>query len=247
MAYISACKTESGPSLKVNEDAVAVFVKHDVLYQLLSDGNSSVGDMKPAGFVINEIQRYIERFSEPDLDASPIKKQIEQACYTANRVLMAYKRANNEIYTSSNFATLTMAAICKDNSFIYAHCGDSRLYIIRNGKIIQLTKDHTEAQRLCDEGKIERSQVFSHPDNVILTSALGFTEPKIDVVSGKLQSGDILLALTDGIHKVLSPDQLLAVAEQAGNCEDTCDGLIKYAVNQGGNDDKAVFVTYIPS
>ena len=250
MAFSSAFATDAGSVANnngtPNEDSATAFILHDTLYMIVSDGNGSVGDMKPAGFVLNEIQRYIDTFTKAEMTPEQIKDNIESACYCANRVLMAYKRANNELYTNDNFATVTMAAVTPDNHFIYAHSGDSRLYLIRNSKILQFSKDHTVAQKLCDEGKIAKEQVFSHPDNKVLTSALGFPEPQIDTAVGQLSKGDIILAVTDGIHKLLNPQQILDVVDIAGNCQDTCDGLIKYANNQGGYDNMATFVCYIP-
>ena len=250
MSVSSAFATDAGAVANnkklPNEDCATAFLTKNVLYQIIADGNGSVNDMRPAGFAINEIQRYIDEFAQDNMSPEQIKELISQACYCANRVLMAYKRANNELYTNNNFTTLTMAAVTDDNHFILAHCGDSRLYLIRNGKILQFTKDHTVAQQLCDEGKITKEQVASHADANILTPALGFLNPRIDTAVGSLTQGDIILAVSDGIYKLLSPQMILDVVNLAGNCQDTCDGLIQYANNQGGVDNMSVFVSYIP-
>lgn len=249
MPYTTSFATDAGTyakkNSKPNEDAAHAFSKDGVGYQLISDGNGSVNDMKPAGFIVNEISRYIDRFSIPNMSAEQVKELIAQACYCANRVLMAYKRANEELYASNNFATLTMSAITQNNEFVFAHCGDCRLYIIRDDRITQFSKDHTLAQKLCDEGKLTKEEVFSHPDNGVLYSALGFPEPRIDAMVGRVKKGDILLAVTDGIHKALDVNQIMSVVNEAGNCEDTCDGLIQYVNSLGGMDNMAVTVTYI--
>lgn len=245
MGYISAYATDPGVVNKVNEDAVTVFIRKNVLYQIVSDGNGSVNDMKPAGFMINELQRYIDEFARDKMTPEEIKQMISQGCYCANRVLMAFKRANGEVYTDSNFATLTIAALTEKNELIYGHCGDSRLLLIRKNRIIQLTKDHTVAQQLYEQGKISRNQIRLHPDNVIITSAIGFLDLKLDVIIGSVQEGDIILGVTDGIHKLLDNEKIINVINAAGNCEDTCDGLIKYANSLGGFDNMAVFTTYI--
>ena len=109
-----------------------------------------------------------------------------------------------------------------------------------------LTKDHTEAQRLCDEGKISKEQIFIHPERDILTSALGYDNPRVDIREGKIKKGDIILLLTDGAHKVLSPEQIQNIVFSAGNCYDTCNGIIEGANLLGGPDNISVCVTYIP-
>lgn len=250
MSVVSAFDTNVGlvsanKSLP-NEDIAVTFEIDGVLYAIVSDGNGTVNDMKPSGFAINEIQRYLNEFSKEKMTSEQIKDLMYQAFFCANRVLMAYKRANNQLYTNDNFATMTMAAFTNDNRFVFAHTGDSRLYLVRNERLIQLTKDHTAAQKLCDEGKLPKEQVVSHPDNKILTSAIGFPDVRIDTTVGALKKGDIILGVTDGIHKMLSSEQILDVILAAGTCEGTCDGLIQYSNNQGGFDNMAVFVAYIP-
>ena len=109
-----------------------------------------------------------------------------------------------------------------------------------------LTKDHTEAQRLCDEGKISKEQIFIHPDRDVLISALGFENPRVDIREGKIKKGDIVLLLTDGAHKVLAPDDIQNLVFSAGNCFETCKGIIDGANMLGGPDNISVCVTYIP-
>ena len=105
----------------------------------------------------------------------------------------------------------------------------------------------TEAQRLCDEGKISKGQIFTHPDRDILTSVLGIDTPNIDIRVGKVKKGDIVLLLTDGAHKVLSSEQIREIVLSAGNCIDTCNGIVDGANLLGGPDNISVCVTYIPN
>ena len=119
------------------------------------------------------------------------------------------------------------------------------LGLIRNQKMQQLTKDHTEAQRLCELGKITREQIFQHPDRDLLTSALGFENPRIDIRAGRVQSEDIVMLLTDGAHKVINSDQLHQIIFECGNCFDTCNGIIKVANALGGPDNISVCVSYL--
>lgn len=249
MAYFCACATNAGKKAEAagrqNEDRAHFWVTHDVMYQVLSDGNGGTEELQPAGFVINEIQRLIEISSAPNMSVSEIKRMLLSAIHCANRVLLAFKRANGELYTSNTFATLCMTAITPNNEFVYAYSGDSRVYLFRQGSLTQISKDHTEAQRLCDEGKISKEEIFSHPDRDILTSALGFNDPKIEIFQATLQKGDIVLLLTDGIHKLLSSAEIEQIIGEAGNCEDSCDGLLKFANHKGGPDNMSVSIAYI--
>lgn len=230
----------------INEDYAHAWLKDGVYYQALGDGNGRDETLSPAAFAINEVQRFIDFYSEPDMSTEEIKRMIKGAVHTANRVLLAFKKANPEGYNHNSFTSFDLTAIYNDNQLIHAHVGDTRTYLLRDSKMFQLTKDHTEAQRLCDDGKISKEQIFTHPDRDILTSALGFDNPIIDVREGKLKKGDIILLLTDGAHKVLSPEQIQEIVFSAGNCMDSCNGIIEGANMLGGPDNISVCVSYIP-
>ena len=232
-------------SEKKNEDFAHAWVKDAVSYQIIADGNGRSDILNPAAFAVNEIQRFIDSYSEPGMSITEIKRMISGAFHCANRVLLAFKKANGELYTNSVFATVDLTAITEKNEFVMAHVGDGRIYLIRNQKMQQLTKDHTEAQRLCELGKITREQIFQHPDRDLLTSALGFENPRIDIRSGRVQSEDIVMLLTDGAHKVINSDQLHQIIFECGNCFDTCNGVIKVANALGGPDNISVCVSYL--
>ncbi len=230
---------------KFNEDFAHAWVKDGVSYQVTADGNHRTDMLNPAPFVVNEIQRFIDIYSEPKMTAQDIKRMLAGAFHCANRVLLAFKKANGELYDNSTFSTVDLTAITERNEFLMAHVGDGRIYLVRSGKVQPLTKDHTEAQRLCDEGKITKEQIFQHPDRDILTSALGFENPRVDIRAGKVQEGDIVLLLTDGAHKVINPEQIHQIIFEAGNCFDTCNGIIKVANALGGPDNISVCVSFL--
>lgn len=230
-----------------NEDFAHAWTKDNVYYQAVADGNGRDEILNPAAFVINEVQRFIDAYSEPDMSPEELKRMITGAIHCANRVLLAFKRANGEMYNAGCFASFDMTALFGEDRLITAHVGDTRTYLFRNERMHQLTKDQTEAQRLCDEGKISKSQIFTHPDRDILTSALGFDNPQIEVREGVARGGDIFLLLTDGAHKTLSPEQIQNIVFSAGNCFDSCNGIVEGANMLGGPDNISVCVTYLPT
>lgn len=244
-AYITNVGVRNEGKNNRNEDAAVAWIKDNVLYQIIADGNGSTEDMNPAAFVLNEIQRFVEIFSEKDMSVQEIKRMMLGAVHCANRILLAFKRANSEIYKSDIFSTICFSALTENNDFIYLSCGDSRIYLIRQGRMTQITKDHTEAQKLCDEGKITKEQIFSHPDRDILTSALGFNDPQIDVIAASVQNQDIVLSVTDGVYKPAQPDQILELVRQAGTCKVVCDEMVNMINLLGGPDNMAISVAYI--
>lgn len=230
---------------KINEDYAHAWVKDSVNYQIAADGNHKTDILNPAPFVVNEIQRFIDAYSAPQMTIQELKRMLSGAFHCANRILLAFKKANGELYDNSTFATVDLTAITERNEFVMAHVGDGRIYLIREEKVQLLTKDHTEAQRLCDNGKITKEQIFQHPDRDLLTSALGFENPRIDIRTGKIQVGDIIMLLTDGAHKVINLAQLHDIVYEAGNCFETCNGVVKVANALGGPDNISVCVSYL--
>lgn len=232
---------------KQNEDYAHAWVKDKIHYQILADGNGRNEVLNPASFAVNEVHRFIDMYSEEGMSFDEIRRMVNAAVHCANRVLLAFKRANADVYGNSVFASLDLTAITEDGRFVTAHVGDSRTYLLRDEKLHLLTRDQTEAQRLCDEGKISKDQIFTHADRDVLISAVGFDNPRIDIREGKLKKGDIVLLLTDGAHKVLSPDQIKNIVLSAGNCYNSCNGIIEGANMLGGPDNISVCISYIPN
>lgn len=228
-----------------NEDFASAWERDGTIFQLVADGNGATEEYNPATFCANEIRRFCDLYFKNVTSVTEAQRILGSAVYTANRVLLAYKKANGEKYTNNSFTTLTMSIIMPNNQFVFAHCGNSRLYLVRNERIVQLTKDHTEAQRLCDEGKLKKEEVSMHPDNLLLSSALGFETPRIDVVAGTLQKNDIIIMLTDGVHRVINLDQLHDIIFQTGNCKDACDGIVQVVDALGSPDNFSAIVSFI--
>src|SRR5205823_12973138 len=106
--------------------------------------------------------------------------------------------------------TCTAIALLEDNLY-YAHVGDSRLYMVRNGSISLLTRDHSYVSRLVEDGILSAEEAESHPQRHILTAALGSgaevfpeTLPKPIV----LEKGDALILCTDGLWSVVSETEI---------------------------------------
>lgn len=251
MEIVNALATHPGIKSEkaelMNEDYAHAWNKDGIYYQAVADGNGKSDELNPAAFIMNEVQRFIDFYSEPNMSSDEIKRMLKAAVHSANRVLVAYKKAKGDNDSKMCFSSFDLTALYNEDDFITVHIGDTRTYLVRQEKLHQLTKDHTEAQRLCDEGKISKGQIFTHPDRDILTSVLGIDTPNIDIRVGKVKKGDIVLLLTDGAHKVLSSEQIREIVLSAGNCIDTCNGIVDGSNLLGGPDNISVCVTYIPN
>ena len=107
--------------------------------------------------------------------------------------------------------TVIVACIVQDGTAHWTHVGDSRLYLVRNGRIVHRTRDHTVVQELVDSGRIREEAVTSHPErNRLLQCLGGYQTPRPDPTSRtRLARNDVLLLCSDGFWSPLTQRQLL--------------------------------------
>lgn len=137
--------------------------------------------------------------------------------------------------------TCTAAALVGEQLY-FAHVGDSRLYLIRDGAISRLTQDHSYVHRLVANGVISWEEAESHPQRHILTAALGAgTEIAPDCGNEPLtlKAGDTLVLCTDGLWSVVSEQEIQNAASRKSP-DDACKDLVKNAKARGGPDNITV-------
>ena len=148
--------------------------------------------------------------------------------------------------------TVIVACVVQDGYAYWAHIGDCRLYLVRQGRIIVQTRDHTVVQHLLDSGRIREEAALTHPDrNRILQCLGGYQAPRPDpIVKARLVRGDVLLLCSDGLWGPLTQRQLLqtlamrpleeALGELAGLAEQRsgpqCDNVSVLAMSWGEDD-----------
>ena len=148
------------------------------------------------------VRLFIERFQQ---EAKPILRNplkfMQETLLRAHAALASYASQFSMLETPR---TTCVAAILQGNHAYWAHVGDSRLYLLRQGKLIGATKDHSKVQYLVDQGIIAPQDVPTHPDrNKIFSCLGGAAEPVIDLSKRTpLANGDILILCTDGLWSV---------------------------------------------
>ena len=139
--------------------------------------------------------------------------------------------------------TCTAASVARSHLY-FAHIGDSRLYLIREGKIRKLTRDHSYVGRLVESGLIAQDDAEAHPQRHILTAALGVGEevsPDTPLHPLPLSPGDLLILCTDGLWGVLSDAELCEqVVDEVPMT--ACRKLVSLARDRGAPDNVTVQV-----
>jgi PPM family protein phosphatase len=142
---------------------------------------------------------------------------------------------------NGRMATTMVAAVRHDeNQATLANVGDSRGYLLRDGRLRQITKDQSLVARLVEEGAITAEEALHHPrKNVILHSLGSENAPPIDQFRLLLQAGDILVLCSDGLTRHVSDEEIAAMA-LADPPETATEKLIRLANERGGEDNISV-------
>lgn len=232
--------TDIGKKRKLNQDYV--FASEDPIGNLpnlfiVADGmgGHNAGDYASKYTVetmIVEIEKSFEK--------SPVKI-MGKAIETANDHIRK-KAEENEALTG--MGTTVVAATCLNGRYLeVANVGDSRLYVVNDRKIEQITRDHSLVEEMVRMGGIDRMSARSHPDKNIITRAIGARDTiDIDFFSVELNSGDIVLLCSDGLTNMLEDSEIHMIMGATGSVEEKAEELIRAANNNGGKDNIAVII-----
>lgn len=169
---------------------------------------------------------------------------------TVREVLVdALSEANREIYKKSNLepgckgmGTTAVLAVVSGQAAYAAHIGDSRLYLLSQGALHQITKDHSLVQELLDQGKISEEEGRHHPNKNMITRAVGVDlTVDIDYLELRLEPGAKLLLCSDGLTNML-PDAAIAQVLGQYEAKEACRQLILQANEAGGSDNITVAI-----
>ena len=128
-----------------------------------------------------------------------------------------------------------------DGKASVCHVGDSRVYLLHDGKMNRVTKDHSVVQELVDRGKLTEEAAENHPLKNVITRAVG-TPEKIegDLVSFEVEQDDVFLLCSDGLSSYVDEEKIAEALNLYGATEECCDRLIALANESGGNDNVTV-------
>jgi protein phosphatase len=177
---------------------------------------------------------------EPDQEAD-LDHELRAALEECQRRIEAV--AAGDPQSRGMGTTLTLAYVLWPRLYV-VHAGDSRCYLLRGGRLEQITKDHTVAQQLVDQGALRPEEAHESRWSHVLWNCVGGTAHALhpDVYKASLQVGDTLLLCTDGLTASLPPAQVREVLGRGPGAERTCRDLVEAANTRGGPDNVTVVV-----
>jgi len=162
----------------------------------------------------------------------------------SNNLLSAVRLANRMIYEAgannaqnNGMGTTLVAVLIREKSYTIAWVGDSRIYLVRHGRIQQITTDHSLVQEQVNRGLISSEQAETSEFKNVLTRALGTSEDvEVDIAETNSFAGDYLLLCSDGLTKMVPDRLILETINKYDQPEAICDELISLANKAGGRD-----------
>lgn len=229
-----AGKTDVGRVRQENQDDYrAGELPGGAVWALVCDGmGGAKGGREASQGACNVIENFFqEQYAQ--CGAGQEEPFLKKALLYANRFVFQ-KAAHEEAL--AGMGTTAVCALVRSGNVYLCHAGDSRAYLIRDGKLTQLTHDHSYVQELVDCGTITEEEAEHHPQKNIITKALGVDyrlEPEF--TAAKLKREDRLLLCTDGLTNMVPVEEMEELLAQ-GMFYDLPDRLIEAANAHGGSD-----------
>ena len=229
-----AGKTDVGRVRQENQDDYrAGELPGGAVWALVCDGmGGAKGGREASQGACNVIENFFqEQYAQ--CGAGQEEPFLKKALLYANR--FAFQKAAHE-EALAGMGTTAVCALVRSGNVYLCHAGDSRAYLIRDGKLTQLTHDHSYVQELVDCGTITEEEAEHHPQKNIITKALGVDyrlEPEF--TAAKLKREDRLLLCTDGLTNMVPVEEMEELLAQ-GAFYDLPDRLIEAANAHGGSD-----------
>jgi serine/threonine protein phosphatase PrpC len=236
-----AAVTDIGQRRQNNEDAFAV--RQDLGCFLVADGMGGHAAGEVASRLATEtVVDQLEAAGLPLREPEPTRRALIAAVRQANRAILDEAGRNSDLHGMGTTLT-ALALLAGGHRACLAHVGDSRAYRLRNGRLTQLTADHTWVREQVQLGRLTPAEARTHEAASVLTRALGtYPEPDPDVTATDILTGDTLLLCSDGLTTVLDDGAIAAILAQPAPTATLAAQLVAAANLAGGPDNITVIV-----
>jgi len=241
---IVAHRTDTGRERRENQDSVIhICDERDGCHLLVvADGLSGTACGQVASQLATQTIR--QSFFSTFGSNLSINQRLEMAIVQANQEIM--NRADRDRRCRGMGSTCAALVVADQHAHL-AHVGDSRIYLIRNNRIMQLTRDHSRAQRMLDDGLINEEEAANHPDRDWLDRALGLRAeiiPETRPEPIQLSEIDTFIVCTDGLTNLVRDEEIFRFV-QGWQAQPACDALVALANERGGHDNITVAIARI--
>jgi PPM family protein phosphatase len=228
-----AGKTDVGKKRSNNEDAL--IIRPDLGFLAVADGmgGAASGEVASAIFIDT-----VSELMSADNPNGAGAEQIQRTFLVANDRIL--KRAKENPAHQGMGCTAELLAF-HDQGYVLGHVGDSRTYLVRGGKLRQVTKDHSLVQEQLDRGLITQEEARTHSMKNVIVRAVGVGQTlAVDIIRGKVQSGDLFLLCSDGLSDLIEDDAIYRLLALPLSLEERASMLVEAGNAAGGHDNITV-------
>lgn len=195
-------------------------------------GGHAAGDYA-SRFTVERIVEYAREAAKSE----PVAV-LKEAIMYANRLLIDEAHADA---SKNGMGTTIVAAVVVGDRLYTANIGDSRLYIINQEQIIQVTRDHSLVEEMVRLGEMDKEDARMHPDKNIITRAIGVVpEVSADFFETVLKPGDIVMLCSDGLTNMIEDDEIKRIVLSQRDIVEKTESLVETANKNGGRDNITV-------
>lgn len=244
LRWRAAGASDVGRVREGNEDAFLVDEARGIF--LVADGmGGHVAGEIASGIAAQSVGVTLQKGVDAGLQVDALAHSMVDSFRAADRAIAEHVAAHPQ--TSGMGTTVTAMVVCTDGTYRLGHIGDSRAYLMREGQLAQLSRDHTWVQREVEEGRLTPSAARKHRYSHILTRALGADPSDApELTGGQLEAGDLLLLCSDGLTGMVPDRQLARILREGATLEARVQEMIAMANQRGGRDNiTAVIVEFL--
>jgi len=181
----------------------------------------------------------------PPPDRDSLAYRVSAAVQRANDVVRQY--AQQKPGEAGDAGSTVSLALIRGRQALVANVGDSRAYLLQDGRLSQISTDHSLIQRLIETGRAREEDRYTHPQRSLIYRSLGAKETvDVDVFSLSLAPGDLLLLCTDGLWEMVQSDEKIAtIIAGSSSVGAACQRLVAAANEAGGEDNIGVVVVRV--
>ena len=241
-------KTDVGKRRKLNEDNLLLDREINLYAVCDGMGGHNAGEVA-SKMAIETLHAFIAKSQGEEKDITWPYGLEPNLSFEANRLKTAIKLANKRVFKAADnredytgMGTTLVAALVNDGTLTVGNAGDSRCYMVRGGKLSQLTRDDSWVSAAWAEGILSHDEIDRHPLRNVITKAVG-AKDNIELETGetKLLSGDIVLLCSDGLHGMITDEQILKLLDPPpADLEKAAAALVDAANEAGGKDNVSV-------
>lgn len=240
-------QTDVGRRRKLNEDNFIVDPEPHLYAVCDGMGGHNAGEVA-SKMAIETLAAFIEKSHKEKEITWPYGLDVNLS-FDGNRLKTAIKLANKKVFRAADnredytgMGTTVVAALVSGQIMTIGSAGDSRCYLLREGKLTQLTRDDSWVSAALGEGILNSEEIEKHPLRNVITKAVGAKDSiELDVVEHRFANGDVALLCSDGLHAMLTDEQILqTLTPFPAGLEEAARKLIDAANEAGGKDNITV-------